>query len=74
MKEELSLSPSAEGLRKYFSREGITHIAMRKDLFTAFAEANFPPLEKKAFMEFRRQNLNLLFESKGYQLYEIKGG
>ncbi len=74
LKESLSFSPSVEGLRKFFSDQGITHIVLRRDLFETFRQTNFSPREKEIWEGFGLSCLQLLFEKKGYELYEIKGG
>ena len=74
LKQVLSRSPSVERLVEYFREGRITHIALRKDLFFQFAEANLLPAEKEAWGKFRNRHLRLLFEGKGYQLYQVQGG
>lgn len=74
LKEVLSRSPSAERLVEYFRGLKITHIALRKDLFYQFTETNLLSTEKEAWMEFRACYLRLLYEGKGYQLYQVQGG
>jgi 4-amino-4-deoxy-L-arabinose transferase-like glycosyltransferase len=74
LKQFLSRSPSAERLVEYFKERRITHIALRKDLFDQFTEANLLSVEKEAWGEFRTRHLRLLYEGKGYQLYQIQGG
>jgi 4-amino-4-deoxy-L-arabinose transferase-like glycosyltransferase len=70
----LSRSPSAQRLLEYFRERRITHIALRQDLFDQFAKANLLSPEKEAWEEFRTRHLRLLYEGKGYQLYQIQGG
>jgi hypothetical protein len=74
LKEFLSFSPSTEGLRKFFSGQGITHIVLRRDLFDTFRQTNLSPGAKEIWEAFGRSYLQLLFAKKGYELYEIKGG
>ncbi len=70
----LSGSPSSERLVEYFKKRRITHIALRKDLFEQFAEANLLSQEKDAWGDFRTRHLRLLYEGKGYELYQIQRG
>jgi hypothetical protein len=70
----LSRSPSAQRLVEYFRERRITHIALRQDLFNQFIEANLLSPEKEAWVEFRTRHLRLMYEGKGYQLYQIQGG
>lgn len=70
----LSRFPSAERLVEYFRERRITHIALRKDLFDRFTEASLLSPEKQAWDEFRTRHLRLLYEGKGYQLYQVQGG
>jgi hypothetical protein len=74
LNQVLSRSPSAERLVEYFRGLRITHIALRKDLFDQFSEANLLSQEKEAWREFRTRHLRLLYEGKGYQLYQVQGG
>jgi hypothetical protein len=74
LKQVLSGSPSAERLVEYFRGLRITHIALRKDSFDQFTEANLLSPEKEAWREFRTRHLRLLYEGKGYQLYQVQGG
>lgn len=74
LREVLSHSASVEGLRKYFTQERVTHIAIQQRLFKAFVENNFSSAEKKAFEDFRARQLKLLYSGKDFQLYEMKGG
>jgi hypothetical protein len=74
LKRVLSRSPSAERLVEYFRELRITHIVLREDLFYQFTEANLLSAEKEAWMEFRTCYLRLLYERKGYQLYQVQGG
>jgi 4-amino-4-deoxy-L-arabinose transferase-like glycosyltransferase len=74
LKQVLSRSPSAERLVEYFRELRITHIALREDLFYQFSEANLLSAEKEAWVVFRTRHLRLLYEGKGYQLYQVQGG
>ena len=74
LNQVLSRSPSAERLVEYFRGLRITHIALRKDLFDQFSEANLLLQEKEAWREFLTRHLQLLYEGKGYQLYQVQGG
>jgi hypothetical protein len=70
----LSRSPSAERLVEYFRERRISHIALRKDLFNQYIEANLLFPEREAWEEFRTRHLRLLYEGKGYELYQTQGG
>jgi len=73
LKQVLSRSPSGESLLKYFRDRGITHIALRRDLFDRFVEASLLSAEKTGLDHFWARFLHLQYSGKGYQLYQIRG-
>jgi len=61
-------------LRDMVQREGITHLLLRLDLFLRFFNDNLKPSQKEMLVRFQSRYLTLLFEQRGYGVYEIRTG
>lgn len=53
---------------------GITHLLVRIDLFLRFLAANFSQRDGEMWSQFQARHLKLLFEERGYAVYQIHNG